>query len=106
MMRKTIEIEACWIVENGHDGIVIENESIVSEEFQRSLNLHEIDALVVNREQVMKTKLFLKETQIHQNGYSGINLNSMAGFPMYLQSDNILSNNQSGYALRLQTSGL
>ena len=65
MMRKTIEIEACWIVENGHDGIMIENTSILPEEFQRSLNVHEIDALLVNREQVMKTKLYLKETQIH-----------------------------------------
>ena len=53
MMRKNIEIEACWIVENGHDGIIIENESTVPEDFQRSLNLHEIDALVVNREQVI-----------------------------------------------------
>lgn len=39
IMRKKIEIEACWIVENGHDGIIIENTSIVPEEFQRSLNL-------------------------------------------------------------------
>ena len=50
MIMKTVEIEACWIVENGHDGIIIENESIIPEEFQRSLNVQEIDALVVNRE--------------------------------------------------------
>lgn len=50
MMHKNIEIEACWIVENGHDGIIIENTSIVPEEFQRSLNLQEYDALLVNRE--------------------------------------------------------
>jgi hypothetical protein len=50
MIMKTIEIEACWIVENGNDGIIIENECIIPEEFQRSLNVQDIDALVVNRE--------------------------------------------------------
>ena len=104
-LRKTLEIEGCWIIENQGDGIKIINSSPVDPDLHRSLcpQPYSRDLCLSPLDQLLSTRLTLTTNELLLNRGSGVSLDGggCVGFRVCFNSENVVAENKSGYAIKL-----
>lgn len=103
--RKIVEVDGCWILENLRDGIAVYNTPPLAPELIHAMDLAECDIILSQLDQLLISKLVMRETEILLNRGSGLTVEG-APLRVSIEGENLIAENKSGLAIRLAQKGM
>lgn len=87
-------------MENLRDGIAVYNTPPMAQEVINAMDLAECDIILSNLDQLLISKLTLRETEVLLNRGSGLTVEG-APLRVAIEGENLIAENKSGLAIRL-----
>jgi hypothetical protein len=100
-----VEVEGCWILENLRDGIAVANTPSLPGELLHAMELAECDILLGSVEQLLTSRLVLRETKLLLNRGTGLTVEG-APLRVAIEGENLIAENKSGLAIRIAQRGM